>query len=97
MMFQSYALFPHLTALDNVAFALKMRGVDRAARHARAAETLALVAMSSYASRRPAELSGGQRRRVSIARAMACARSATKRLAPRPASWPAETAPAAGP
>jgi len=70
MMFQSYALFPHLTALDNVAFALKMRGVDRAARHARAAEVLALVAMSSYASRRPAELSGGQQQRVALARAL---------------------------
>src|SRR5881296_2778843 len=56
MMFQSYALFPHLTALDNVAFALKMRGVDRVARHARAAEVLALVAMSAYADRRPGEL-----------------------------------------
>jgi len=70
MMFQSYALFPHLTALDNVAFALKMRGVDRASRHARAAETLALVAMSAYASRRPAELSGGQQQRVALARAL---------------------------
>jgi len=70
MMFQSYALFPHLTALDNVAFALKMRGVDRAARHARAAEALALVAMSAYASRRPAELSGGQQQRVALARAL---------------------------
>jgi len=70
MMFQSYALFPHLTALDNVAFALKMRGVDRAARHARAAETLALVAMSDYAARRPAELSGGQQQRVALARAL---------------------------
>jgi putative spermidine/putrescine transport system ATP-binding protein len=70
MMFQSYALFPHLTALDNVAFALKMRGVDRASRHARAAEALALVAMSAYASRRPAELSGGQQQRVALARAL---------------------------
>jgi putative spermidine/putrescine transport system ATP-binding protein len=70
MMFQSYALFPHLTALDNVAFALKMRGVVRAARHARAAETLALVAMSAYAARRPAELSGGQQQRVALARAL---------------------------
>src|SRR6266849_9014919 len=63
MMFQSYALFPHLTALDNVAFALKMRGVDRGVRRARAAEVLALVAMSDYASRRPAHLSGGQQQR----------------------------------
>ena len=70
MMFQSYALFPHLTALDNVAFALKMRRIDRTTRHARAAEALALVAMSEYASRRPAELSGGQQQRVALARAL---------------------------
>ena len=70
MMFQSYALFPHLTVLDNVAFALKMRGVDRGARRARAAEMLALVAMSEYAERRPAELSGGQQQRVALARAL---------------------------
>jgi putative spermidine/putrescine transport system ATP-binding protein len=70
MMFQSYALFPHLTALDNVAFALKMRRVDRTTRHARAADALALVAMSEYASRRPAELSGGQQQRVALARAL---------------------------
>jgi putative spermidine/putrescine transport system ATP-binding protein len=70
MMFQSYALFPHLTALDNVAFALKMRGVDRVARRARAAHLLALVAMSAYAERRPVELSGGQQQRVALARAL---------------------------
>jgi putative spermidine/putrescine transport system ATP-binding protein len=54
MMFQSYALFPHLTVIDNVAFALKMRGVDRATRHKRAGELLELVAMSPYAARLPA-------------------------------------------
>ena len=70
MMFQSYALFPHLSALDNAAFALKMRGVDRAARHARATDMLALVDMSAYADRRPAELSGGQQQRVALARAL---------------------------
>jgi len=70
MMFQSYALFPHLTALDNVAFALKMRGVDRTTRHLRAGEALSLVAMSAYADRRPAELSGGQQQRVALARAL---------------------------
>ncbi|OKO76749.1 hypothetical protein AC630_22170 [Bradyrhizobium sp. AS23.2] len=71
MMFQSYALFPHLTVLDNVAFALKMRGVDRAIRHKRAGELLELVAMSPYAGRLPAQLSGGQQQRVAIARALA--------------------------
>ena len=53
MMFQSYALFPHLTVLDNVAFALKMRGVDKATRRRRASELLDLVAMTPYAGRLP--------------------------------------------
>src|SRR5882757_7520077 len=70
MMFQSYALFPHLTVLDNVAFALKMRGVDRATRHKRAGELLELVAMTPYAARLPAQLSGGQQQRVALARAL---------------------------
>ncbi len=70
MMFQSYALFPHLSALDNVAFSLKMRGVDKAQRHARAAELLERVSLSHLAHRRPAELSGGQQQRVALARAL---------------------------
>jgi putative spermidine/putrescine transport system ATP-binding protein len=70
MMFQSYALFPHLTVLDNVAFALKMRGIDRAARHKRAGELLELVAMSPYAGQLPVQLSGGQQQRVALARAL---------------------------
>ncbi|MCK1742100.1 ABC transporter ATP-binding protein [Bradyrhizobium sp. 139] len=70
MMFQSYALFPHLTVLDNVAFALKMRGVDRTTRHKRAGELLELVAMTPYAGRLPAQLSGGQQQRVALARAL---------------------------
>jgi putative spermidine/putrescine transport system ATP-binding protein len=71
MMFQSYALFPHLNALDNVAFSLRMRGMPKAQRHARAMELLALVAMEAYAQRKPAELSGGQQQRVALARALA--------------------------
>ncbi len=70
MMFQSYALFPHLSVLDNVAFALKMRGVAKAERHAKARELLALVAMETYAARLPAQLSGGQQQRVALARAL---------------------------
>ncbi len=70
MMFQSYALFPHLTCLDNVAFSLKMRGVDKAARRAKAMEFLDLVAMSQYAERVPGQLSGGQQQRVALARAL---------------------------
>jgi putative spermidine/putrescine transport system ATP-binding protein len=70
MMFQSYALFPHLSVLDNVAFALKMRGVARAERHAKARALLTLVAMETYAERLPAQLSGGQQQRVALARAL---------------------------
>jgi putative spermidine/putrescine transport system ATP-binding protein len=70
MMFQSYALFPHLTALDNVAFSLKMRGLAKSARHARARELLALVHMEDYADRLPSQLSGGQQQRVALARAL---------------------------
>jgi putative spermidine/putrescine transport system ATP-binding protein len=70
MMFQSYALFPHLSALDNVAFSLKMKGVDKAARHARAAELLERVSLGHLAQRKPAELSGGQQQRVALARAL---------------------------
>jgi putative spermidine/putrescine transport system ATP-binding protein len=70
MMFQSYALFPHLAALDNVAFALKVRGVGRGERRARAMRLLELVAMHDYADRLPSELSGGQQQRIALARAL---------------------------
>jgi putative spermidine/putrescine transport system ATP-binding protein len=70
MMFQSYALFPHLSALDNVAFSLKMRGVAKAARQQKAAELLERVSLGALAHRKPAELSGGQQQRVALARAL---------------------------
>jgi putative spermidine/putrescine transport system ATP-binding protein len=70
MMFQSYALFPHLDTTDNVAFSLKMKGMDKAARRARAMEMLKLVHMEHLAERRPAQLSGGQQQRVALARAL---------------------------
>ncbi len=70
MMFQSYALFPHLSVLDNVAFSWKMRGRSVAERHARAKELLQLVAMTPYLNRLPSELSGGQQQRVALARAL---------------------------
>jgi putative spermidine/putrescine transport system ATP-binding protein len=70
MMFQSYALFPHLSVLDNVAFSWKMRGKPVAERHARAKELLQLVAMTPYLARLPSELSGGQQQRVALARAL---------------------------
>ncbi len=70
MMFQSYALFPHLSVIDNVAFALKMRGVSKEERHAEARKLLALVDMQAYEQRLPAQLSGGQQQRVALARAL---------------------------
>ena len=70
MMFQNYALFPHLSVIDNVAFSLRMKGMRKAQRHARARQTLGLVAMQDYAARLPAQLSGGQQQRVALARAL---------------------------
>jgi putative spermidine/putrescine transport system ATP-binding protein len=70
MMFQNYALFPHLTVLDNVAFNLKMRGVGKAARRRQAHDMLAKVQMDPFAERMPAQLSGGQQQRVALARAL---------------------------
>ncbi len=70
MMFQSYALFPHLTCLDNVAYSLKMRGTPKPERTRRAHEFLDLVQMSTLAARYPAQLSGGQQQRVALARAL---------------------------
>ncbi len=70
MMFQSYALFPHLSCVDNVAFSLKMRGIGRSERRAGAMRLLELVAMDKYAERLPAQLSGGQQQRVALARAL---------------------------
>ena len=70
MMFQSYALFPHLTCLDNVAFNLKVRGVAKAERRQRAHDMLARVQMDHLADRVPGELSGGQQQRIALARAL---------------------------
>jgi putative spermidine/putrescine transport system ATP-binding protein len=70
MMFQSYALFPHINVRDNVAFSQKMKGIAKAARYERADQMLALVAMEKYADRLPAQLSGGQQQRVALARAL---------------------------
>src|SRR5437870_4295729 len=71
MMFQSYALFPHLDVAGNIAFGLKQEGMKRRRRDERVGEMLALVQMQDYARRRPHELSGGQKQRVALARALA--------------------------
>jgi putative spermidine/putrescine transport system ATP-binding protein len=70
MVFQNYALFPHMRVADNVAFGLEMRGAARGDIRARVAETLALVRLAGFEDRRPRELSGGQQQRVALARAL---------------------------
>ncbi|GAA3992680.1 ABC transporter ATP-binding protein [Streptomyces plumbiresistens] len=71
MVFQSYSLFPHLDALDNVAFGLRMRKVRTAERRSRAAELLELVGLADKGRQYPHQLSGGQQQRVALARALA--------------------------
>ena len=71
MVFQSYSLFPNLTAAENVAFGLTMRGEDKRVRASRAAELLEMVGLPKHAKRYPHQLSGGQQQRVALARALA--------------------------
>ncbi|KQW52678.1 MULTISPECIES: ABC transporter ATP-binding protein [Ensifer] len=70
MVFQNYALFPHMTIADNVAFPLRMRGVERAEKDRRSREALAKVGLQGFEKRVPSELSGGQQQRVALARAL---------------------------
>jgi putrescine transport system ATP-binding protein len=71
MMFQSYALFPHMTVAGNVAFGLRQDGLPKAEIAARVEEMLALVQLAGLAARKPDQLSGGQRQRVALARSLA--------------------------
>jgi putative spermidine/putrescine transport system ATP-binding protein len=70
MMFQNYALFPHLSVVDNVAFSQKMKGVEKPVRLKKARQLLELVDMAAYTERLPSQLSGGQQQRVALARAL---------------------------
>jgi putative spermidine/putrescine transport system ATP-binding protein len=70
MVFQGYALFPHMSVAENIAYPLKVRRLDRATIATRVQDALALVRLGGYADRRPRELSGGQQQRVAIARAL---------------------------
>ncbi|MGV1831923.1 MULTISPECIES: ABC transporter ATP-binding protein [Agrobacterium] len=70
LVFQNYALFPHMTVLDNVAFGLEMRNVNRKEARSRAGEILEMVRLGSLGQRRPRQLSGGQQQRVALARAL---------------------------
>lgn len=71
MVFQDYAVFPHLTVAENVAFGLKARSLPKAEIESRVAESLAMVRLEGYQNRLPAEMSGGQQQRIGLARAMA--------------------------
>lgn len=71
MMFQAYALFPNMTVAENVAFGLKVKGVEKSARDARVREMLALIGLPELGNRYPFQLSGGQQQRVALARALA--------------------------
>ena len=68
--FQDYALFPHMTVGENVAYGLRIKGVAKAEREAKARDALAMVKLAKYEDRRPSQLSGGQRQRVALARAL---------------------------
>lgn len=70
MVFQSYALFPNMTVTQNVAFPLRMAGMDRATAERRVAETLEMMRLSEHAAKSPSQMSGGQQQRVAIARAI---------------------------
>lgn len=70
MVFQNYALFPHMSVFDNVAFALSVRGIGRGETKTRVSQMLELVQLAGYEQRRPSELSGGQQQRVALARAL---------------------------
>ena len=70
--FQSYALFPHLSVRENIAFGLRMKKVPRSERDQRVAEAMGLVSLGGFESRKPHQLSGGQKQRVALARALVC-------------------------
>jgi len=70
MVFQSYALFPHLSVRENIVFGMRVRGVKRAERETRLADVVAMMGLEGFEARKPAALSGGQRQRVALARAV---------------------------
>ncbi len=70
MVFQNYALFPHMTVAENLAFPLEVRGMDKAEREKKVQNALDMVRMGAFGGRRPAQLSGGQQQRIAVARAL---------------------------
>ncbi len=71
MIFQNYALYPHMNVRENIAFGLELRGMAKAERHARAEEVARTLKLDAFLDRKPGALSGGQRQRVAMGRAMA--------------------------
>jgi putative spermidine/putrescine transport system ATP-binding protein len=70
MVFQNYALFPHMTVAENLAFPLQVRGMDKAEQETKVKRALEMVELGAFGNRRPAQLSGGQQQRVAVARAL---------------------------
>ncbi|MGC9220469.1 MAG: ABC transporter ATP-binding protein, partial [Solirubrobacteraceae bacterium] len=70
MVFQNYALYPHMTVADNIGYGLKVRGMPKAQRRARVAKTAEMLGLSNELDRKPSQLSGGQRQRVAMGRAI---------------------------
>src|SRR5210317_460149 len=70
MVFQNYALFPHMTVAENLAFPLEVRGMDKSEREKKVQNALDMVRMGDFGNRRPAQLSGGQQQRIAVARAL---------------------------
>jgi len=86
MVFQSYALFPHMSVHENVAFGLRMQRVPRSERDDRVQEVLQMMGLSQLADRAPGQLSGGQQQRVAVARAIVTHRSCYCLMSPYPIS-----------
>ncbi|MBX2824650.1 MAG: ABC transporter ATP-binding protein, partial [Gammaproteobacteria bacterium] len=70
MVFQNYALFPHMSVAENLSFPLEVRGMDKSEREQRVKRALSMVQLDDFGHRRPAQLSGGQQQRVAVARAL---------------------------
>ena len=89
MVFQSYAIFPHLSVADNIAYGLRKQKLSRAKRHEMAEEMLELIKLPGYGKRRANELSGGQRQRIALARALTIGSIVRARSLPVGAAIPA--------
>ncbi len=98
MVFQNYALFPHMSVAENLAFPLEVRGMGRAERDAKIARALDMVKMGAFGGRRPGQLSGGQQQRIALARALVfepearSTSSCASTCSSRSSTWPTRSA-----